>query len=231
MLRDDYERFSQLKGKISGNYEICDERDANYWFPVIKYCNTNTTIWEDDKFDCVFGVYIDVFPIDEYDSKTSLKVRNEFFELCIKYQRTQMKKNFKHFMNCLFRLNITGARFYLENLLYYKWRNAKYNSLYHSKLSEVKQIKGDKYMAYFGPYGCEKEVIEKEWMEGSIEMPYEDTAIAIPTGYNSILTRIYGNYMTPPPIEKQRTHHGRLYVNLDEGLSLSQVKQRLKRLF
>lgn len=228
MLRDDYQKLSNLKGKIDDHYDIADYRDENYWFPVIKYCDTNTTIWEHDKFDCVHGIYIDVFPIDEYDSNSSAGLRDEFFDLCIKYQRTQMKHNFKYLVENLLHRNFKGTWFCLENIIRYLGKKDVYKKLYYDKLEEVKLVKGDKYMAYFGPYGRQKELIEKEWLDGRIEVPFEDTIIYIPSGYDDLLKRLYGNYLTLPPVEKQITHHDRLYVNLDKGMTLDEVKSLIK---
>lgn len=40
-----------------------------------------------------------------------------------------------------------------------------------------------------------------------VELPFEDTKILVPIGYHEYLVQMYGDYMTPPPIEKQVSHH------------------------
>jgi len=37
---------------------------------------------------------------------------------------------------------------------------------------------------------------------------FEDMEVFIPIGWDSYLRRRYGDYMVPPPIEKQMGHHG-----------------------
>ncbi len=36
--------------------------------------------------------------------------------------------------------------------------------------------------------------LKKEWYSGSVEMPFENMAIAVPTGYHEVLTTMYGDY-------------------------------------
>ena len=36
---------------------------------------------------------------------------------------------------------------------------------------------------------------------------FEDIEVVIPEKYDEYLTRLYGDYMTPPPPEKQVGHH------------------------
>lgn len=40
-----------------------------------------------------------------------------------------------------------------------------------------------------------------------IDMPFEDTTIRVPVGYDRYLSSLYPNYMTPPSKEKQKPHH------------------------
>lgn len=48
----------------------------------------------------------------------------------------------------------------------------------------------------------------------SIELPFGDTTFNAPNNYHTYLTKLYGDYMTPPPLEEQ-TGHLPYYVNLN----------------
>ena len=48
----------------------------------------------------------------------------------------------------------------------------------------------------------------------SIELEFEDTTFRAPNNYDVYLKKLYGDYMTPPPLEK-RTGHMPYYLNLD----------------
>lgn len=39
--------------------------------------------------------------------------------------------------------------------------------------------------------------LEKKWFEGTVEMPFENITIAVPSGYDELLTKLYGDYMIP----------------------------------
>lgn len=53
---------------------------------------------------------------------------------------------------------------------------------------------------------------------GSVPMKFEDREFPVPVGYHEYLTKLYGDYMTPPDMEKQRTHHrNRCYRKIGSG--------------
>ena len=50
----------------------------------------------------------------------------------------------------------------------------------------------------------------------TVRLPFEDTTIRAPIGYDDVLTRSYGNYMELPPVEKRVAKHDS-YMNPDES--------------
>ena len=38
------------------------------------------------------------------------------------------------------------------------------------------------------------------------ELPFEDGTLPFPNHLEQLLTKMYGDYMTPPPVEKRKTH-------------------------
>ena len=40
-------------------------------------------------------------------------------------------------------------------------------------------------------------LFDAEWFESSIEFPFEYITLPVPVGYDQVLTKVYGNYMTP----------------------------------
>ncbi len=53
-------------------------------------------------------------------------------------------------------------------------------------------------------YAYDKEILTLAQVSQLIEVPFEDTTAMIPADYDTILTRLYGNYLQQPPV-KQRT--------------------------
>ncbi len=68
---------------------------------------------------------------------------------------------------------------------------------------------------YLGAWG-EREIMKREWFGVPTPMQFEDMQINVPEFYGEYLTKLYGDYMTPPPKEKQITHHDYIYENLNE---------------
>ena len=38
-------------------------------------------------------------------------------------------------------------------------------------------------------------------------LPFEDLELAFPNNLEELLTKMYGDYMTPPPDDKKKTHY------------------------
>lgn len=63
-----------------------------------------------------------------------------------------------------------------------------------------------KYVAiYVGKY-IFKDIYPKSWFEPGIEIPFEDTTIIVPSGYDKYLHQLYGDYMTPLPEPERNCH-------------------------
>lgn len=52
-----------------------------------------------------------------------------------------------------------------------------------------------------------REVMEKRYFSSTVEVEFEGGKFAAPVGWHEYLTRLYGDYMQLPPIEKRVAHH------------------------
>lgn len=52
-----------------------------------------------------------------------------------------------------------------------------------------------------------KEVFPKEWLGEGVMMEFEDVIVKAYTEWDKFLTFIYGDYMTPPPLDKRNKHN------------------------
>ena len=57
-------------------------------------------------------------------------------------------------------------------------------------------------------------MMKKEYFSKYISLKFEDTFFSAPVGYKEFLTDGYGDYMTPPPIEKRKNIHGIIKIDL-----------------
>ena len=90
--------------------------------------------------------------------------------------------------------------------------------------------KGNKYKYYCSLSENPRiSVFEKDWLDDTIDVPYEDGEIKIPRKYDEYLRLQYGDYMTLPPVEKRVSQHYHYYVDLEQRLSIEEVRQIKRR--
>lgn len=54
-----------------------------------------------------------------------------------------------------------------------------------------------------GRYRLHDSIYKRSDYSNPIRVPFEDTMLPVPSGYNEILTQIFGDYLTPPPEKEQ----------------------------
>ena len=88
-------------------------------------------------------------------------------------------------------------------------------------VEKMKMLKGDMFKDWNDP---QKKVYKKEWFDSIYELPFEDTSIACPVGYQDYLT-----YMTPPPPEKRQGGHKCFYIDLKNKKSYKEILTEMKK--
>lgn len=59
--------------------------------------------------------------------------------------------------------------------------------------------------------------LEDAWCTKTVDLPFEDTSLMAPVGYEHVLEWIYGDYQTLPPVEKRVPAHSSIEIEiLDE---------------
>ena len=56
--------------------------------------------------------------------------------------------------------------------------------------------------------------MKREWDDEVVEMPFEDTKFYAPSGWDELLTQLYGDYMKLPPKEKQIPEHSDMEIKI-----------------
>lgn len=224
---DNYQRFLNLKAEArKTGYSIIDRKEEGYYLPIAKFADTHTTIWEHKFLPFVFGVYIDIFPLGYVNNVPESRKLWELYKqhsllLTKAYIRFSWSKQ-----NLAF-----AVKHPLDFTDYLIQRRRKD---YHQRELDVLDgmiagiREGDYRLYYRSMDDFERSLFKAEWFEKTIRVPFEDFDIPIPADYQEYLTTAYGDYMTPPPVEKQITHHSHYYLNLQEGLSLEEAQERVK---
>lgn len=225
---DNYYRFLKLKSEAKTiGYDIVDRKDYGYYLPVAKFVDMGSTILERKEYSCVFGVFIDVFPLGYVENvEESRKMHAAYLYHSKKMALGLIRHNFSF---ALLKEIIVNPFYYFQQI------KERFNISYHqSELDKldlcISKIKQGKYRLYYRSMDSfDKSLFRSEWFDTEIRVPFEDFEISIPAKYEEYLKTVYGDYMTPPPVEKQVSNHGHYYLNLQEGLSIKEVKDRIKK--
>ena len=221
--RADYNRLLAMGGELrQQGYEVISVANEGYYMPFAKISRLDTTVWEFERLPMVMGVFIDLFPLDEFDEPddviTARQYRSHFY--FDKYINALSHYPLSSLLQCLVKGDVHGLGVRVLNL----WRKRNPQRYLQAFL--------DFEQGYVGRSGdkcvCvtqwEGRIFKSEWFHDVIELPFESTTVTVPRAYHDYLTVLYGDYMQLPPEEK-RIQHPNYYLNLNERLTLEEVKQ------
>ena len=211
MLRNDYNKFLNLcyKDELNSNYSIQNwENEKNYGlgFSKIRINKTHYVEKTSQKLKINDGIFVDIFPYDNYfdDKKKQKKMLNSiaFWDRIYIY-----KKGFIPLNNTLFKRLLAKAVRFVSFFMSDKFIRNKLNEITDS--GEI----NSKYL--INCYGCYKytDVLLRESFDEIIYYEFEGYKLPIPKCYDENLKTIYGDYMTPPPMDKRYNRHGILKID------------------
>lgn len=218
MPRPDYDRFLQICKTIDlGHYELATPEMKGYPFFFSKFCDKNTSLIEVGNVPCLYGLYIDIFPIDgtSSDKAEATRMMKTFKRTSNKIDATIAHLTFGEYLSLLFkpkewgRMTFQTAAFIFGRETIRKRLVKKLDAIATSH-----DFSTSTYIANYGGAWAEKEIHPKEWIFPLTRKPFEDTEVCIPGNYHDYLTQMYGDYMQLPPEEKRISHHNHAYVDL-----------------
>ena len=196
--------------EIESKYTVISSLDENCVRPFSKLSDDSTCI-----IDLVptrisafqkRGVAIDIFPLfDTEDPK--------IVEKCMKYNAMayRMFCYEKHVFEGSAKQKLKALYCWLHKII---GRDARY---YKKKMHFIMQSCGENDMRGFplSAYGMKDSFASKDFEKACAT--FEGRRFCIPAGYHNVLTALYGDYMTPPPPDKQNSNHHVKAYKLDEG--------------
>lgn len=230
MPRADYERFLRLK--VHG-YRIVGPRVADdpseYPFPYSKFCDGNSTIWERQLYPCVFGVFIDVFPMDIASTEDFRKDYRFNFRDYRRSLRLYQPGELKHRLR---KRDFSGAIKLFLDEFWYAPRREKYFRRFLEMESELAgRAAADNAENDYVVYGTNDDywgvTMPRRWFGKPELMPFEDTQANMPSGYDEMLRTFYGNYMELPREEQRKSNHFHYFVDLEKDLGIDEVTEIL----
>lgn len=204
MPREDYERFCSIYNESTDRYRIVTYKNTKgYYMPYGKVIDTRTILIHENVNSKIIdlGVFIDVFPLDncssDYKKAVKLYKKCKFLN-SIKWTKVVKASDLHGWKKIAFPLaKMVFLPFSLKTIL--------------NKIDRIGQKYAgvdSRYIAVVTvmTYGL-KELFDKKWFAESIQKEFENHKFSCPSGYDNILSKMYGNYMCPPPIEKQICPH------------------------
>ena len=221
MPRNDYNRLIDLSKDLVGtNYRFICPRDEDYYLPSAKIYDISTTVIESKRYPFPIGVFVDIFPLDQFDY--SFK---KYCRLYKKYNRAAMGLKLSmarfSFSEALYdiKTNHKGALLYGLISLFFPYRK---RHTYRSHFLEIEQMFNHETGAHMAsPTGAyrTREFFNAYWFKNTISVPFNSFSVRVPEYYHDYLTTMYGDYMKLPPPEKRVTHHSFQFVDLSTGSS------------
>lgn len=201
MPRPDYERFMKLIQKEPvGNYlkfYVYSDETSPYWVPIAKLVDDRTAGNEIYQGKGVHnGVWIDIFPIDGITSDP--QERKQYIKTLTKEMRWLTLET----LPFVFTRNPVKL---LKRLLVYPVyllghrKDHKVRARRINQLAQKYRYEDCKLAAVNNDSAGEGSVLEKEVWEETVKHTFEDLEAEIPVDYDRCLTKLYGDYMTPPP--------------------------------
>lgn len=85
-------------------------------------------------------------------------------------------------------------------------------------MAAVKDKKGKSSRCYYSNYQPDYlyVTLQKDWCRHVVDLDFEDTRLMASANWDDVLTWIYGDYMTPPPADKQVPAHSDMEIQVDE---------------
>ena len=197
MPRPDYEKFIKLYSNAHTSYKvITHEADKRYNMPFAKVHYPATIVRELHLKPGVFGVYIDIFPIDALVSPLQATI-------CAQCKRFLFVKSRIFLKNMPLqekaRLALTKLLLLLvpERLLLWVVKKCMLHREYDS--CEL--------VCSLASRTAKKEVFPRSMFDNVTMLPFEGKEYCAVEDYHTYLSKQYGDYMQLPPEEKRASTH------------------------
>ena len=214
MRREDYDKFLKIANKVLNEQYFCQSiySETEYYLPFAKIRKNKSRYVEASAMhvDINQGVYIDVFPIDKIPDNLFTRFIHKV-EFYILFRITLAKNGIsrpddKRILKRMiyWMLKIFSIPFKKRNVLFYM----------NQRMKKFSKKKTQYITSMSSPYGYTKEIMPSSMFESVTEIEFEGQLFYAPSRPYEYLTRLYGDYMTPPPVDQRENRHGIIEVKL-----------------
>ena len=229
MPRKDYEKLGEIWNKCADTDKYSyirtnKEMFAGNIFTTIVDNNTTFIRPNQVNLDIPKGIAIDVFPLDGCPSSRFSRKMQKFWALIYSLYLAQIiPENHGKMIYIIAKFMLWMAP--SKKFRFKIWKFAeKHMSKY--KIGDCEFITE----LCAGPGYMQNEYPKRDF-EKAVYKDFEGYMLPIPVGYHDYLSIAFGDYMTPPPKEKQIAHHDVIFYDLDnsykkyEGLTAEELQK------
>lgn len=202
MPRPDYEKFLELyNSDNSKNRAVSHEIDNNYRVAFAKVYRKGTLVKEFHFKQDIFGVYIDIFPLDGLKDEKQAQQCGEI-------------RRFMHVKNSIFTNSMTAMRKMRLALTKAILSPISLRSLQKKIKSIATQCSYDNCGRVYSSHSrlAAREIFPRTIFDSYKMVPFEGKEYRAPIDCDCYLKALYGKYMELPPKEKQiSTHNSQAY--------------------
>ena len=201
-----WEFFNYAKEELPSYYSIKNGKtDKYYIYPFGKIVDERTTFieeWEKPDSRLYKGIFMDVMPIAGIPSQVD--EQKKFMETLM---RNIQLNNWRRVpARCS-----DGKKERIFKSMVKVILSPFPNDYYFKKVFEMLESrplsKSENTGYTWGLYGGKKIIFSSEWFTETVEVPFEDTIMRCPIGYDEMLSTQFGDYMKLPPEEKRISMH------------------------
>lgn len=215
MLRKDYNSLVKIcREELDESYFLqTHETDKEYIHSFARIRKNNTFALQHyySNVDMHHGIFIDVFPLDKVSPNT-ISGKLQYYAIYTLRSLKFLKIKALHSNNVYKR--------YVQGILYYLLKPFKMNTINNLETKIVCMFENKNTKLSTCLTEGEKDVyysymIENEEFYDIVQMEFEGHLFSAPSNYHKILTRNFKDYMSLPPIDEQKPHHGIIEVRFD----------------
>ncbi|MBE6573858.1 MAG: LicD family protein [Ruminococcaceae bacterium] len=206
MPRTDYTKFKEVcRTELKEGYKYRDHTtNKKYYRPHALVCKENTELYAkydlDNKRYDNFGIYIDIFPLDNApDSQEDRNAHIKQIEGFKKFKRFRIPYVYSH--------SLTKKLLYKFIMLLLCWYpEKKVNVKYHQILQKYNSIETNCLCSMSSGYPYYKQCMSRNIYGVPTLMKFESREYYAPEKPHEYLSQLYGDYMKLPPEEKRQAN-------------------------
>lgn len=212
MPRGDYIRFQTLMAENPHPRYVLETPDSgnrDFYYSFSKLYDTRTTLVENTRAKIRRGIYLDIFPLDGAGDS-----REEAMAL---FQPIRWRVDFLLALTT----GVRRGRPVYKNTAVRLLRLIPADPLGKLLLKDLDRLccrRGFEDCSWFGNltgnYG-QRELMPRSYLGEPALYSFERLSIYGPREYDAYLTHLYGNWRELPPVDKRKSHHDFLLVDLE----------------